>query len=58
VVACNEEIASLREKSGHLKRKVRRAAEEEKSERERIASLELEVAALEDQLAHKIHELG
>ena len=58
MIACNEEIAVLRQKSSKLKRKVRRAAEEEKAERDRIAVLETEISDLEDKLAHKIHQLG
>ena len=50
-------MEQLRSKSSALKKKVRKANDEEKAERLKTAALEREIAALEDQLAHKIHEL-
>jgi predicted nucleic acid-binding Zn-ribbon protein len=58
VKATKDEIEILRTKSSSLKKKVRKANEEEKEERAKILLLEAEVAELEDRLAHKLHELG
>jgi predicted nucleic acid-binding Zn-ribbon protein len=55
--ACNEEIARLRGKSSSLKKKVRRANEEEKREKLRISALDKEISELEEKLALKLQEI-
>jgi len=56
--ACNAEILELRGKSGELKKKVRKAVEEEKQERAKITILDKEILELEAELARKLHKLA
>jgi len=56
--ACNAEILELREKSSELKKKVRKAVDEEKQERAKITILDKEILELEAELARKLHKLA